>query len=177
MNKKQKALLYAYNNEYRVSKDGNTVKGIRVPSLKTSIGGDGYKYFCVHPIIGNKRDKDTVKVHRLQAYQKYGNKVFEKGMQVRHFNNNKLDNSWDNIGIGTASENMLDSPYVGERIKKYSLQAGLSNSPLSEENVLEIRKRVKEKEYITYQELAEEYKLKSKSTISEIVSRKIWKHI
>jgi len=176
MNKMKLALKYAYDKGYRVSKDGKTVFGIRKNKIKLN-KTKGYYYFCTHPIINNKRDKVLVRVHRLQAYQKYGDKIFEDNIQVRHLNNNSLDNSWNNIDIGTPKENMSDSPHIGERIKKYSLKAGLSNSPLTEEDVLEIRKRVKNKQYNTYSKLAKEYGLKSKGTISDIVNRRTWKHI
>jgi len=50
------------------------------------------------------------KAHRLQAYQKYGYKLYTKGIIVRHKDGNKLNNSWSNIIIGTASENQMDIP-------------------------------------------------------------------
>lgn len=58
-----------------------------------------------------------LKVHRLQAYQKYGDKIFEEDIVVRHYNGNSLDNSWDNILIGNQSDNMMDIPEQ-IRIKK-----------------------------------------------------------
>ena len=59
----------------------------------------------------------VIQVHKLQAYQKFGNKVFEKGIQVRHLDNNSLNNSWNNIDIGTQSQNMMDIPKE-KRIQK-----------------------------------------------------------
>ena len=50
--------------------------------------------------------------HRIQAYQKYGNKLFEEGIEVRHKNGDKLDNSSINILIGTHSENLMDIPKI-----------------------------------------------------------------
>jgi hypothetical protein len=51
--------------------------------------------------------------HRLQAFQKYNSRIFEKGICVRHLNGNKIDASKDNIAIGTQSENMMDiSPEI-----------------------------------------------------------------
>ena len=44
----------------------------------------------------------------MQAYQKFGNLIFQDNIQVRHLNNNSQDNSWDNIEIGTAKENAMD---------------------------------------------------------------------
>lgn len=49
-------------------------------------------------------------VHRLQAFQKYGMALYGDGMEVRHLNGNSLDNSYDNILIGTHSQNMQDIP-------------------------------------------------------------------
>lgn len=54
--------------------------------------------------------KTEVYIHRLQAYQKYGDKLFEEGILVRHKGGNPLDNTWDNILIGTQSDNMMDIP-------------------------------------------------------------------
>ena len=52
----------------------------------------------------------NVAFHRLQAFQKYGMKIFEKGIVVRHFNGIRSDNSYDNILIGTFKDNSLDMP-------------------------------------------------------------------
>lgn len=59
----------------------------------------------------------TIKAHRIQAFQKYGEKLYELGMMVRHFNGIPSDNSWKNILIGTHSQNMMDVPEQ-IRIKK-----------------------------------------------------------
>lgn len=51
-----------------------------------------------------------IRFHQIQAYQKFGEKMFEKGIVVRHLDGNPLNNHWDNIAIGTQSDNMLDIP-------------------------------------------------------------------
>ena len=48
------------------------------------------------------------------------------------------------------------------------------NSKLSERDVLDIRKS--KEEGITHQELADKYKV-TKTTISQIVNRKLWQHL
>ena len=67
--------------------------------------------------------------HRLQAFQKYGSKLFANDIVTRHINGNSLDNSWNNIVIGSHSENMMDIPeqirikkakYASSFIKKYN---------------------------------------------------------
>ena len=66
-----------------------------------------YYYFNIK-IDGNKNTK--IEVHRLQAYQKFGDKMFEDGIVVRHLDGNSLNNSYSNIEIGTYKDNSLDIP-------------------------------------------------------------------
>ncbi len=35
-------------------------------------------------------------------------KIYQKGLQVRHLNNNKQDNSYSNIELGTNKQNVAD---------------------------------------------------------------------
>ena len=65
-----------------------------------------YEYVSV--LFNGKIDK--LFTHRLQAFQKFGLKLYEKGCLVRHLNGNSLDNSFDNIAIGTNVDNALDIP-------------------------------------------------------------------
>lgn len=68
-------------------------------------------------------------VHRLQAYQKFGDKIYEDGIEVRHLDGNPSNNSWDNIEIGTHSDNMMDRPkevrarLAGNANRKYDAEA------------------------------------------------------
>lgn len=73
-------------------------------------------------------------VHQLQAYQKYGDLLFNDGIVVRHLKGDPTDNSWDNICIGTQSENMLDKPkYVRERVALKATRVNQDNiRPLKE---------------------------------------------
>ena len=80
-----------------------------------------------------------VKVHRLVAYQKFGNAIFEKGIEVRHLNGNKLDFSFENISIGTAKENNQDKPI--EQRKHAGYLCNLKKRKLSIEQAAEIRNK------------------------------------
>ncbi|WP_430794437.1 HNH endonuclease [Bacillus thuringiensis] len=51
--------------------------------------------------------------HRIIAYLKYGETAFEAEC-VRHLNDNSLDNSWDNIEIGSLYDNHLDAVKNGK---------------------------------------------------------------
>lgn len=74
---------------------------------------NGYTTFSIR--LGDKIRR--VQFHRLQAYTKYGDALFEKGVVVRHLNGIKGDNTFINIAIGTCSDNMMDIPKE-ERLKK-----------------------------------------------------------
>lgn len=50
----------------------------------------------------------ALKIHKFQAYKKYGEEIFNPGMVVRHLNGDRGDNSWGNIVMGTQSDNMMD---------------------------------------------------------------------
>lgn len=47
-----------------------------------------------------------VKAHKLIAFLKFGDAAFK--LQVRHMNGDSSDNSWNNLEIGTGSQNMMD---------------------------------------------------------------------
>ena len=94
--------------------------------------------------------------------------MFEEGIEVRHLNGDKTDNRWENIDIGTHSENMMDQPKeIRVRKSKYA------HEKVSDKEALEVRERVNNNNYTTYSKLAEEYGLKSKSSISYIVNDKL----
>lgn len=96
--------VLAKERGYRVTKEGELLnpKGKPVGSLHRT----GYHRF------GLKVDgrKCVVQTHRLQAYQKYGDAIYSKGIVVRHLNSDKTNNSIDNIAIGTNRDNIMDIP-------------------------------------------------------------------
>ena len=84
------------------------VRGLRVKRINlqyTKKYGKKYKGFTVRLKTG---EKVTVLVHKLQAYQKFGEAMFEFNIVVRHMNDNSLHNNWENIELGTQIENMRD---------------------------------------------------------------------
>lgn len=48
------------------------------------------------------------KVHRFQAYVKYKDLIYKEKICVRHLDGNSLNNSIDNIEIGSWTDNRLD---------------------------------------------------------------------
>jgi hypothetical protein len=88
--------------------------GYRVNELGEIINPQGEKingFFWENRNFFNIRNAGEflkISVSKLQAFQKYGEASFEKGIVVRHLNQNSMDNSFDNIAIGTRSDSMFD---------------------------------------------------------------------
>ena len=50
----------------------------------------------------------TIPVHKFVAYLKFGDEIFKEGIEVRHLDGNSLNNGYENISIGTHTQNMRD---------------------------------------------------------------------
>jgi hypothetical protein len=100
------------------------------------------------------------------GYLKFGDEIYTKGMQVRHLDGNPLNNSWDNIDIGTQSENMHDIPK--ERRVECALKATQRVKRYSDEDVLEM-KRLRDNG-AKYSEIMERFNISSKGTLSFILN-------
>lgn len=109
----EKVEKVAHAHGYRVLEDGTFI-GPRGKVLKTEVNEKGYLYVAVKLKACGKR---KLKVHRLQAYQKFGDALYAEGIMCRHLNGNCKDNRLENIAIGTASDNMMDMPRE-ERVAK-----------------------------------------------------------
>ncbi len=94
-------------------------------------------------------------------------KIFKKGIQVRHFNGNELDNSHDNILIGTASMNSMDRPE--EKRISMAINASYKNRILTDEQVKELIKD--RSEGMSYGKLMTKYNISSKGTISYMIQK------
>jgi hypothetical protein len=161
MNKEQ----IAYERGYRVTKDGNLLnpKGDKIGS----INNHGYERTTIKI---NSKDV-VIKTHRLQAHQKYGDKLYEDGIVVRHLNGNALDNSWDNIATGTQVENLKDIP-----LKQRQLNA-LQSSHKRIKHPKEFVDKLKEEYKVlkSYAKLSRKFNLSYDTTYYLINQRKVFK--
>lgn len=110
----------AYHLNYRVSKEGDLLLNEVNVSDKTYQNNCGYIMFSI-PFKKNRTQ--SVFVHRLQAYQKFGKAIYQEDC-VRHLNGNCKDNSFENIEIGSFKENSNDIS-VEVKAKQY-LKSALS---------------------------------------------------
>lgn len=105
--------------------------------------------------------REVVFVHKFVAYLKYGDKMFEDNIEVRHFNGDSSDNSFENILLGTHSDNMQDISKI-VRITK-ALIASKKVRAFDDDTVNEI---LNDRKFgMTYKDLCAKYDT-SKSTLS-----------
>ena len=153
------ALLTALEKGYFVNKEGLLIRN----NFKTNPFIQNW-YYTFSIRIKSKAYSVPLKVHKLQAYQKFGDKMFEKGIQVRHKNGIRTDNSWDNILIGTNSDNQMDIPKE-VRVKRSVDASRKRQDKISsyEERCL-IYENLKNK--IPYNEIMLKHNVTSKGTLS-----------
>lgn len=124
------------------------------------------KYFRYQFTIRFHGKRVVIQVHRYIGYLKYGDVIFNDDLDVRHLDGNSLNNKWDNIGIGTRTDNILDMPKI-DRINK-SIMASSKRRRFSDEevkNILSDRQKG-----FKYKELCEKYNT-SKSTLSYLFNK------
>ncbi len=147
-------LFIAKNKGYYCDKNGNIFSSQKQLSLRKA--QDRY-YFTIR-YYGQRT---TISVHKYIAYLKFGDEIFKDGIEVRHLDNNSMNNSWDNILIGTHAQNMQDIP-KNNRIKT-AINASKKNRKFSDDEVQQI---INDRNSgMTFQKLCEKYKT-SKSTLS-----------
>lgn len=157
------ALEIAWSMGYRALRDGR----VRGPSGKILKLMPDYSlsspYLKFSIMLGQRpnRKLKRIKVHRLVAYQKYGNAIFAPGILVRHKDNNYMNNSYENILIGTPKDNYEDIP-KHQRVR-------LKHRKFSADDVKEIR-RLYHLGWKTW-ELGRDLHV-SEGTISKIIKRK-----
>lgn len=151
MNLKE-ALLKAYQNGYRI-KDG-IVYNPNGKILSGTLCSDGYIMFAPTKV-------DKVFIHRLVAYQKYGDKIFEEGIEVRHKDNDKLNNFDDNIIIGTHKENMMDISK-----KERSKNAGNQSRKHPHEEIINFYNETR-----SYKQTMDKFGITSKGTLNYIIKK------
>lgn len=157
-------MLIAYEKGYRILPDGS-IQGIEKIRKGTTHVRNGTTYLrFTAKAPGNVRI--TVDAHKLAAYQKYGEAIFEDGIEVRHLDNNSLNNAEENIAIGTHQENELDKP-VESRLK-YAINASERIRKFTDTEMEEIR--LYRKNGATYNEIMNKFTISSKGTLHHILN-------
>ena len=145
---------FAFKKGYRITEKGEILN----PQGVTLSGSmDMHKYNRFKIDLGG-RNFINIRTHRLQAYQKYGDKIYEKGIEVRHLDGNPSNNHIDNIAIGSHSDNMMDK--AKEVRVRVAQQANLK---YDRDEV-----RAFHAEGNSYKKIMEKFGISSKGTVSDL---------
>ena len=149
---------YAKEKGYFVTKGGEcfSPNGNKLGKSKNK---EGYRQFAIR-FNGTPR---KLNIHRLQAYQKYGENIFKEGVEVRHLNGDKSDNSFENICIGSHKENMMDIPK--EKRLSISLHATYFWRKHNREEIKKFHNKNK-----SYRETKEKFGISSSGTLHFILN-------
>lgn len=152
----------AFLHGYRVNDKGEVVSsGIL---KKSRVDNSGYLVFSYR----YKKKAGKIPVHKLCAYQKYGDIAFAADC-VRHLDGNRTNNAPGNIEIGTLSDNMMDIPKeVRKRLAKNATRH--RSSYISIEKTIDIRNFFKETK--SYRETMEKFNISSKGTLWYVLNKK-----
>ena len=160
LSQQNRALLLAYDRGYKIV-DGDIISGYSGNKLK------GYKherngvfYYTFNIRLGYKKFC-PVNVHRLVAYQKYKDRIFETGIVVRHLDGDSLNNKDANITIGSQSDNMYDRD--PEDLMAHSIKAATKLRRFTDIEILEIR-AYRDKGY-TYAEVMKHFNISSTGSL------------
>lgn len=165
--KRAEALRIAHHKGYRVVQ-GQVISPhgvVRKCQVHSKIDRTQYLRFNVGT---GKGKRFPISVHQLVAFQKFGEAMFEPGIQVRHKDNNSLNNFDDNILLGTQSENALDrSP---EDRRQHSRKAWQKRGLGFSQDLIEQIRRDHMENGIGYKKLHAKYGM-AMSTLSYYLSR------
>ncbi|MDD3875433.1 MAG: hypothetical protein PHT69_02345 [Bacteroidales bacterium] len=170
LSKTNKLMVYASSKGYVVDEKGD----VYYKNRKRALFKDhhGYLTFSVK-MYDNEKKKDYISrvfVHKLQAFQKYGMKMFEEKIQVRHLDSIKDNNCFENIAIGTPSQNQMDR--CEKERREMAISASYKRRILSDE---EVKNMIEDRESgMKYKELMKKYSISSKGTLSYIINKSIY---
>lgn len=124
MSKTKHAVRLAHRKGYRVTEEGTVVNALDQPrkcQIKHRLGDARY-VFSINVGYGSKY---PVPVHQLQAFQLFGDAMFEPGVVVRHLDGDAFNNRPSNIALGTVRDNIMDRPE--ENRKEHAAKATAAN--------------------------------------------------
>jgi hypothetical protein len=172
MSKANQAVQYAHERGYYVTEEGDVISPHSGKKLKLRLGTRGYWLFNGQ-LPAPHSQKYPARVHRLLALQKFGEVALEPNIEVRHLDGNRQNNAWENIAIGSRSDNKMDIPQ--ETRLRIGRQNGRSHSRLNDQDVLDIRALLAKGE-MTQQEIADRYDI-ARQTVTGIKTKHRYKHL
>lgn len=163
MSKTTDAIRYAKERDYTADREGN-IYGPRGNRLKLRQQGNKNR---TYPHFGVRLNGQTIGIaaHKFISFLKFGELAIADGIHTRHLNDDPQDNRWENIAIGSHSDNMMDKP---EQLRKSAAQKAGRARSLPDDLWTQIE--LERNEGATYPQLSERYGI-AKSTLSFRLSK------
>ncbi len=165
-----RGILTATQKNYKITSDYSIVspRGRRLKLMKDHKG-----YLLFHVYSSEDKKIYPVLVHRFIAFKKFGDAIFQTGIEVRHLDNNSQNNNPNNLALGTRRENILDIPE--DRRKEIAKNAGQSKTGFSTSDIIHIRED--RSQGMTLRAIARKYNVKNPQCIHKIVKRETFNDI
>jgi hypothetical protein len=107
----------AHAKGYRVTEDGRLLNPKGKQLFPAPLGG--------YPTFKPGKYANQCRVHRLAAFQMFGDAIYQEGMEVRHGDKGTLCFAYSNLKLGTHSENMMDRDPAARRAHAMKATAGM----------------------------------------------------
>lgn len=162
MNRQEEVTRLSKEKGYYVDNEGILFnkKGQKL-SVSKNNKGNGYYSFNIR-VNGSKPTRSFV--HRLQAFQKFGDELFKEGVVVRHLDGDSTNNSFSNIALGDNFDNAQDIP-------KEKRVINASNPTYNHQDVIDDKRNG-----LSYSEIMLKHGIKSKGTVSFILNKSLKIH-
>ena len=160
MTARQHRIKTCFARGYRAIENGTKVLDPSGKEKNLFLNNRGYLRFSYH-----QDGKDGgMEVHSLVAYQKFGEKLFEEGIQVRHLDGTRTNNTPENIALGTQKQNTMDrSPTSRKQHAKHAASFWKKHDHDA------IRRFYTEND-VSYSDVMAKFGISSKGTVSWIIN-------
>jgi hypothetical protein len=165
LSKQNQGILNAIEKGYKVI--GNQAFNGKGKAIKINYN-DGYPFFNVSFFCADNGNKINaqIPIHRFIAYLKYGNKIFDCKIQVRHLDGVRANFAHDNIDIGTQRQNIQDRP-KDQRLA-HATKTSSYRRKFTDEQVKQIKQD--HDNGLSYKKIMIKWNIKSKGTISYLIN-------
>lgn len=165
--KRARYTVEAYERGYRVGPDGELYSPMQ-KVLRPGANNRGYRRFAIRIDGGHA----LLFVHQLAAYQTFGAEALAEGVHVRHLDGDSLNNSPDNLAIGSPRDNVMDRP-AQDRLN-HARHAASHKRRLTQTQAQQLRND--HRSGMRLADVAEKYNI-AKSTASYIVNHKTYRSL
>jgi hypothetical protein len=113
MKKSNIRIKEAYKKGYRAKEDG-TIYNPKGKKVGFKLSGRNAFSYCLEDVVS------PIRCNRFIAYQLWGDEIFKEGIVVRHLNDIKDDDRFENLALGTQADNIADKKRNRSVRRKYT---------------------------------------------------------